>query len=1243
MGWDKNNPENTFYNYAFRYGNNQSAFQNLDGYNDEFSRRSPINYPAITGNNNLPIIDIMVLGYDWDNKNGVLFSIDPSVLMNNVGSRLTTNRAISGDGDNNPNWRPDMQVAGDDPMNGFDINHDNGKPNMATLNPRLDVNYGARANASQEYVYPYFSELEGRASGANMHDGSYKISRFFILYNSITIANYICARGYRIPDPTNPNARRNWFSINLKGTSQNGFLKVFYLTYDDWLLNFSPRNGISFTLNSGYYPRNGDAIAKNEVNEYNTLFNGQSMYSGSALYSNDLRFKMYYDFYGKGHLYTLPLSSSLGNSYVKTQLSHNETQELNAIVPFVLAMQTDGNIVGYKINRNGSFGRPTLASGTNNSWTANTANCVLEAGGVLVGYSLGNGVDGKTILSDRTSYATNDKYNRNCNYYWHESPNGSQIIDISNGKCYRNPRHKYDWNGKVVKTDSNRQFIFWYSDDPTSVDMNYPYTYRDSWIIRSYYNSANDSRIYDEQRRNINYCMSGGNWLQNDCSNYANQFPTNSNLYNLINHDITNRICANPSTDNEYKMCAFIKPTHPDSTINNLLRSIINKAPDLKYLNPYIVNNYTFKLPGNRTTSDLGSTVANAIRNNTTFTDLELYFIRPYVQSVDNGATWADTYSKSLRLSDLPTYTPSDFNISGATLSKFNIFPFIVVFNYNNTITASGLYVDYFQLKNKDPNIRNNVYPQTSDVWKYFCRFMPTKMFNPYSLKRFDVTLSDTANVIRSTFGEWMYGMLMGSYKAYNMETLYCGNDTNSPQVYVFTLMDYKSYFIQSHINQNKVINPHGAPITEFNPLDAQTCIANPDWCYNEYLTYLNDPNNFNTAGYVKICDGLSFTGTNATNIKNACSNSLGINKCSAGELRYNSVPINATGRTNEEYQKLWNSAGCTTNVSEQYAGALTSPNKKDLWDLYGLAGVSRDMAAYSASTESIKRKMCYGSSFTNKENFSGGTCIDICASSNISADLKENCQKGTISFCKTGENIFTTQCDTLLTTIPELNTFKTDFCKNNPTNSRCPQPTSSSSTSSTSTTPTSTSSSTQPSSTSTTQPSSTSTTPTSTGSSSTPTSGAIQSSDVYNDPVESSSQSTGTSSSPSAIKTTNTTTNQDTDFSAAPEVPVTSASNGLSQTTIILIVIGCILFVILVAVFGFIKIRKMKSENIKLTKIAENKISDKDPEMPSNNVDNSTEMPSNNVDNSTETPSNNVDNSTETPSNNVDNSTDAN
>ena len=1203
MGWDKNNPENTFFNYAFRYGNSQNAFGDINGYNDEFKSRTPINYPAITGDNNLPIIDIMVFGYDWSNKNGVLFSIDPNILMNKVGTKLTSNSAKCGDCDNNPSWRPDSQIDCTDPMDGFDINHDNNKPKISDLNPRLDVVFGARATKNSETVKPYFSDLENKVTGINTEENSTKLSRFYILYNSLTVSNYLCSRGYRVPNPSNPNAKRNWFSINLDGTSQNAFLKVFYLTYDDWLLNFSPRDGLSFTIKSNYSPRNGDYIARNDINSYNTLYNGQNMYPGSfALYSNDLKYKMYYDFYGKGRLYSLPLTNTISASLKGTILDHNSTQEQNAVVPFLLAMQSDGNIVGYKIKGNNDVGGAVLASGSNNDLTKNNAILVLEAGGVLVGYCKGSGVDGKTIYvdngwKDRNKIDTTNKYDKNCHYYWRTSASGVEVVDINNGMCYRNPRMKYDWNNNgVAKIDIDKQMIFWYNGDLNSIDIDYPYTYRGSFIISNYFNKSNDTRITEEQRRNINYCMKGSNWLNSDCSNYANTFPTNANLYNLIKYDITNRICSNPNNDNEYKMCAYIKPTLPNSTPNALLQSVISKAPDLKYINSYITENYTFLLPGNKNTNNLGATVATAIKDKSNFTDLELYFIRPYVQAFDNGTIWTNTYTKSLNLSDLPIYTPSDFNISGATLSKFNIYPFIIVYNYNGVINVNGMYVDYIQLKNKDPTIKNNVYQQTSDVWKYICKYTPTKFFEPYSLKTFNITDTNATSAIKSTLGDWMYGLLLGDYKAYNMETLYCGTNTSAPQVYVFTLNDYKTYFIKSHQSQNKIINPHSAPIGDFNKLDSATCSANPDWCYNEYLTYLNDPANFNTSEYVQVCDKLVFTGDNNTNIKNACLTNLGLNKCSNGIYRYNNVPIIASGRTMDEYQLLWNKAGCNTDVSKQYAGALTDTTKKDLWNLYNIAGVTRDMAAYSTSTDANLKKMCYGSAFTNKDTFSGGSCIDICSDANASNDIKEACKTGTIAFCKTGDNIFTNQCNDLLATIPEINDYKTQYCKNNSTDSRCPtiiQPTTTQS--DTTTTPIVT----QP---DTTQP-------------------VVQSSDVYNDPKSDSNnnppeiktdetkQTNDPILAPSALKS-----NEPTPISN-PQLPPTPIQNnttptenkketaGLSQAAIISIVIAVIFVVILAAVFGFRRLKQMREENIKLVQEAENSINASENENNSENV----------------------------------------
>ena len=473
MPWDKNNPSTAF--FTFNLNENINSLRN--DFNDVIGARKPKAIPLFGSNDNDSnkrtfVVDVVAIGIDYGNKNPVVLSIDPNTLISESNNGEQTRNSIVASG---PTWRPsNSQIKGlneTDPTDGFNIK----ESSLMKLNERMFKEYGGEARSSKKCdPRDYFTDLEYSLSNISKNETS--IGQWGALYYLSSVTDYLCARGYRIGNPSNPNDSRNWISVNQDGTSSNTFFKIMYLTVEDWVLNFCPRkpndiapivNGKEYEISSyntiatnmlkydivgRMYVASVDVAQAEIINfgndqkvwqhmyQSNCLLPGACMYSGQSLYSNDLRYKAYLNYYGQIQLFKLPFSKDSISPY-NTTGKHTSSPDVDCMIPFCLTMQTDGNLVTYKTKLNCmDFGPAVWANGQNNSITDSNSILVLEPGGVLVHYSQGSRIRNSEVSNvlngvyeNENTIKTTNHYDPNLNYYWNEVDNeGNSRLRIRN-------------------------------------------------------------------------------------------------------------------------------------------------------------------------------------------------------------------------------------------------------------------------------------------------------------------------------------------------------------------------------------------------------------------------------------------------------------------------------------------------------------------------------------------------------------------------------------------------------------------------------------------------------------------------------------------------------------------------------------------------------------------------------------------------------------------------------------------
>ncbi len=1051
MVWNKADPSSAYY---YIDPANGAAFA------DAMNKRTPVPYSAMTGHTE-NIIDIVFIGIDWSKANPVIMSINPNTMITLCGTEVTKWSAQATDA----NWRPAKDINHDDPVNGFGIK----QANLSKLNERLaDMSYTAQANGTSSNAHApnaYFTLLEERSTNVSK-DSTAKISDFYILYYLMGVHNHLAKYGYRMPNVQNPNDPRNWLSVDATSGSTNGFGKLMYLTYDDWVFNFVPRVPNSIAFNQTYLKLDGRTMRMFNTSAVNgvdrTSFNGQMfwnnammagdiLYCGQSIISNDFKYKLYLDYYGEGYLYRLPFSE-FGNAPYKTAGWYKAEQtkpEEGAILPAYLAMQTDGNLVVYISKKTlGTYTSAMWSSGNAGKWYTkdSKSSLILEAGGVLVQYAAASESADSTKSGVTSDYAdlntitTSDKLDPRCNNYWYTFTNSAtgsfgSTMNVSvdaNSKCYTNPRVQYSWqDGKIIKTNSKYQMIVWsFGNDLNSIDP---------WYVVRESNGMFVAISAAKKTNNLlNYCMRGNNWSSDEsCKTLANTSSLDANTKSLISYDINNRICKNASTSAMKRFCDYITPN------DARFASLVSRFPEFKVINPNIVSktdNTIYKDgPIIMGTGNVTKFVSKNL--NKALTEDDLYLLWSMMVGANGWISDYDTanllFNKFKSVTNLPIYpdiTVTDYNLSTSMYDN-RIAPYAIV--YNQVGLGYKNFPLYYDVKARaDFYAPNKKIPTDSTFWKEIvvnCKGDMPYMYPP-SLTQIDMTSSDFINSFNGNGTEFLYKIFFDpATAAYDVIEYSCVNGTTENRFYILKLKSFQQYF-----NSIKTIFGVEIPITK------EICTKNPDWCYDGYLAYINNTDNYNTGIYKMICDDLAFDSDHKAAITKACMDSMGISKCSNPTLRYSAEMIQANGnRDILDYQTWWNDAGCTTDIATLSVGVQsgTDYGTKSKYNNMTISDVKADMADYGTSIQDDKKKMCKGTAaFTSKERFAGGSCVDICNRTDISDEVKNACNLGTVEYCKQGDNVFNPTCIAAGATLTDIETVKTEYCEANPTDARCPQ-----------------------------------------------------------------------------------------------------------------------------------------------------------------------------------------------------------
>jgi hypothetical protein len=1016
MSWSKN-PKDVFYKYMYngKYSTSEKSLETTSNYNDLLYHVTSVKLNHLTNHDDL-VIDIVLIGYDWVNNRPAIFSVNPNdfkTVFNNDSNLSKFKTSL-----NTIQDRPDPLINTPTPINGWVTD----AKNLKKLNSIIKTEYGAVASNVQN------AKDSGIVDVANMwcyNDFAYagmpiniseKCSRFFTLYYSADIPNVYAQHGYRFPNGLNPNAPQNWLITSQ--TSDNKLyscFKVMYLTLNDWLINFSGRDddGTLALKNSKYELPNIKYLAENSTNYYaqhpqiflsNCITTNNRLYSGQALYSNDLKYKAYLDINGSLDVYKLPLTESNMNPK-RSAYSSNTTLNKNSYQKFYLIPQLDGNLVLYKVGEldNISKDKSVWATGTNDAFSNNSElKLVLEAGGILIAYIAGvaatkfnkptnppaqvptKNVYQPLIKSDKvastlkkidnihsnskvvatTKYnginlkTANGRFDPQCTHYWYDSDdkNAKLINDISNQKCYINPRLQYQFKNNIVSHKYTKfQTMVWIDGDYNNLNFDYVYEYRNG-LFKSYFTKFPDKL----QNSLIQYCAKGERWVHGDCSKLAittGKSNIQNSLSSLIDYDITNRICVNPSADAK-NFCEYIAPSH------NILKKLITRNSEFRSLNP-VANINSYKYVSN----DKLDIVNKYILKYQDYSEDELLFLQQFYNT-DKGmqfyTNWLTAYSKCIKVSIPKLYKIPDYNLSQAP-DYYGIYAYYIIFKTKDQLqlAVSNYDINSLSIIGSETKAGNKTYKISDPLWKGLTVSITNKLFNYQNLQPF------TTKDIDSKFSQAELYLFDKAYDKQVWNLLDYDGKSIVP-IYVLKIKSTKLHFTTTHeamkipinINTN---NHHGKEKLDSKHAynDNEICSQNPDWCFDEYNKYVSNPDNYASTQYNNICDKLLFSSDHKNTIQKSCANTFGIINAKNPEYRYSNKSASSVRSIETDYQPLWESVGCTTNLKQQPAGSSFSDPKKysdkDYWNASSFSEITTDMLQWASLSTPDQKTVCKG------------------------------------------------------------------------------------------------------------------------------------------------------------------------------------------------------------------------------------------------------------------------------------------
>jgi hypothetical protein len=970
-------------------------------------------------NNGEKIIDIVLMGYDWVNETPVVFSVQPekfNKLFPNS-SKLSNLKTAALQ---NIKQRPSLVMNAHLPVNGWATD----SRNLPSLNSLLKPSYGAVASNVQNAVDSGIVKLntiwtnnDYLYSGVQVNK-PISASRFFALYYSADIPNTYSRYGYRFPNALNPNASENWVVTSQANNKLLSCFKVMYLTENDWVLNFSKKddNG-KLELQKTELP-NIQYLAANSTNYYaqhpqvflsNCITTNNRLYAGQALYSNDLRYKAYLDITGSLDIFKLPFNENNILPNRSAYSLNSNTISANSYLRYYLAVQSDGNLVLYQLGELDDTGKTqqVWATGTDDPFSNNSElKLVLEAGGILVAYIAGyaakkfdtpvtplvvnkpTNVYGKINNTNSPSTVpttlrkiqnihnvvatnnynginlknTNNRFDPQCVHYWNESneKNSKLITDIINNKCYINPRLQYEFrNNKVTHKYAKFQTMVWLDGGYNNINLDYVYDYKDG-LFKKYFEKYPDKLKFIL----VQYCSKGDRWVNGECANIAIK-SSKSNapnyLTDLIDYDITNRICVNPPPDG-INFCEYIRPS------DKVLLKLISRNPEFKGLNMLAtISSYKYN------NEDKLDIVNKHISKYNDLSEEELIFLQQFYNSnkgIKLYSNWLIAYSKCMKRSVPSVYKIPDYNLSFPP-DQYDIYPYYVVFKSNNKINLAVSNYDLYSLLalGSETKSGNKTYKQSDNIWKGLTVSIQNKLFNYYNVQPI------TANEVNGYFSKTEKYLFANAYDT-QIWNLLSKDEKSSVPIYVLKIKSTKAHFLAIHQANNMPILPipqnnknnfsnieHMSSSNKYNA--NEVCTKNPDWCFNEYNTYVNNVDNYGTTEFNNICDSLVFNPTNKNIIQKSCSTTYGIVNASKPEYRYSTKSAPSIRTIATDYQPLWESSGCTTSLKTQPAGSTsTNPKRydnKDYWDSLPLSQVTNDILEWSSLSTPSQRTVCKG------------------------------------------------------------------------------------------------------------------------------------------------------------------------------------------------------------------------------------------------------------------------------------------
>ena len=1019
MTWSKISTD-VFYTYMYneKYSKDRKGLGSIQEYCSVITDNKTIPLKHLT-NTNEKIIDIVLMGYDWVNETPIVFSVKPekfnklfpnsSKLSNLKTAALSTIKQ-----------RPPLTMNAQLPINGWATDN----RNLPSLNSLLKPGYGAVASNVQNAVDSGIVKLHNIWTNNDYLYSGIQVnrpvsaSRFFALYYSADVPNAYSRYGYRFPNALNPNAPENWLVTSQINNKLLSCFKVMYLTANDWVVNFSRRddNG-TLELQKTELP-NIRYLAANSTNYYsqhpqvflsNCITTNNRLYAGQALYSNDLRHKAYLDITGNLDIFKLPFNE---NNILPTRSAYtlnSNTLSANSYLRYYLAVQSDGNLVLYQLGELDDTGKtqPVWATGTNDPFSNNSElKLVFEAGGILVAYIAGyaakkfdtpvtplivnkpSNVYGKINNAKPTSTVastlrkiqtihnvvvtnnynginlknTNNRFDPQCVHYWNSSneKNSKLITDIVNNKCYVNPRLQYEFrNNKVTHKYAKFQTMVWLDGGYNNINLDYVYDYKDG-LFKKYFEKNPEKLKF----MLIQYCAKGDRWVNGECANIAIK-SSKSNapnyLNDLIDYDITNRICINPPSDG-INFCEYIRPS------DKVLLKLISRNPEFKGLNMLAtISSYKY------VNEDKLDIVNKHISKYNDLSEEELRFLQQFYNNnkgIKLYNNWLTAYAKCMKISTPSEYKIPDYNLA-FTPDQYDIYPYYVMFKSNNKVHLGISNYDLYSLTTigTETKLGNKTYKQSDNIWKGLTISIQNKLFNHYNLQ------SANDREIDSILSKTEKYLLKNAYDT-QVWNLLSKDEKSSVPVIVLKIKSTKAHFLAIHQANNMPIVPipqnnknnfsnieHMSSSNKYNA--NEVCTKNPDWCFNEYNQYVSNADNYGTTEFNNICDSLVFNPTNKNNIQKSCANTYGIVNASKPEYRYSNKSTPSIRTIANDYQPLWESSGCTTSLKTQPAGSTsTNPKKydnKDYWDSLPLSQVTNDILEWSSLSTPSQRTVCKG------------------------------------------------------------------------------------------------------------------------------------------------------------------------------------------------------------------------------------------------------------------------------------------